>query len=124
MVEIHGAGAAVFDPNAVAQLTGDAGDAAFAPVFVDKFRSLLPQRVRRIAICLGNDDLDDALDAVLSLKVSACLIGAGELCLMGRTIEAHLRRLDLGRARLVASDLRAAADRADAAFGAYLATAA
>ncbi|MCB0894043.1 MAG: hypothetical protein H6529_15950 [Nocardioides sp.] len=111
----------MFDPSAVAALTGDVGDDAFAPVFVGKFRALLPERVRRIAITLGSDDVDDALDAVLSLKVSACAVGAGELCRIGRTLEAHLRHLDLAQARLVAVDLTAAADRADAALGAYLA---
>ena len=121
MTEKHEPGTVVFDPSAVAALTGDVGDDAFAPVFVGKFRALLPERVRRIAITLGSDDVDDALDAVLSLKVSACAVGAGELCRIGRTLEAHLRHLDLARARLVAVDLTAAADRADAALGAYLA---
>lgn len=121
MTEKHEPGTVVFDPSAVAALTGDVGDDAFAPVFVGKFRALLPERVRRIAITLGSDDVDDALDAVLSLKVSACAVGAGELCWIGRTLEAHLRHLDLARARLVAVDLTAAADRADAALGAYLA---
>ncbi len=121
MTEKHEPGTVVFDPSAVAALTGDVGDDAFAPVFVGKFRALLPERVRRIAITLGSDDVDDALDAVLSLKVSACAVGAGELCRIGRTLEAHLRHLDLAQARLVAVDLTAAADRADAALGAYLA---
>lgn len=121
MTEKHEPGTVVFDPSAVAALTGDVGDDAFAPVFVGKFRALLPERVRRIAITLGTDDVEDALDAVLSLKVSACAVGAGELCRIGRTLEAHLRHLDLAQARLVAVDLTAAADRADAALGAYLA---
>ncbi|WP_395659605.1 hypothetical protein [Nocardioides sp.] len=121
MSETHEPGAAVFDPNAVVSLTGDAGDAAFASVFVDKFRALLPHRVRRIATTLGEGDVDEALDAVLSLRVSACLIGAGELCLLGRTLEAHLRRLDLPRARIAAVSLGSAADRADAALGDFLA---
>lgn len=121
MTEKHEPGTVVFDLSAVAALTGDVGDDAFAPVFVGKFRALLPERVRRIAITLGSDDVDDALDAVLSLKVSACAVGAGELCRIGRTLEAHLRHLDLAQARLVAVDLTAAADRADAALGAYLA---
>ena len=95
MTEKHEPGTVVFDPSAVAALTGDVGDDAFAPVFVGKFRALLPERVRRIAITLGSDDVDDALDAVLSLKVSACAVGAGELCRIGRTLEAHLRHLDL-----------------------------
>jgi len=121
MTERHEVGAAVFDPSAVEALVADVGDGCFAPVFVGKFRSLLPERVRRIAITLGTDDVEDALDAVLSLKVSACTVGAGELCLIGRTLEAHLRHCDLARARLVAADLPAAAHRADAALGAYLA---
>lgn len=121
MNEIHEAGAVVFDDAAVVRLSGDAGDPAFASVFVDKFRGLLPLRVHRIVSTLRAGDQDDALDAVLSLKVSSCLIGAGELCLLGRTIEAHLRRFDLGAARLAASALTAAAIRADEALDAFLA---
>jgi hypothetical protein len=120
MIEAHEAGAVVFDAAAVASLTGDVGDAAFASVFVGKFRGLLPRRVGRIVATLDEDDVDDAIDAVLSLKVSACLIGAGELCLIGRSIEAHLRHRDLGRARIAAVGLSEAADRADAALGASL----
>ena len=111
----------VFDPHAVESLTGDAHDAEFALVFVDKFRTLLPQRVRRLAISLGAGEVDDALDAVRSLRASACLVGAAELCQIGHTIEVHLRRTDLLRARLALAGLAAAADRADAALGAYLA---
>ncbi|WP_395695103.1 Hpt domain-containing protein [Nocardioides sp.] len=118
MNEKHQAGAAVFDPCVVADLTDDD---MFAHVFVDKFRTLLPQRVRRIATTLGEGDVDEALDAVRSLKVSACTVGAGELCLLGRTLEAHLRRTDLAHARIAVTGLADAAHRADEALGAYLA---
>ena len=52
MTEKHEPGTVVFDPSAVAALTGDVGDDAFAPVF-GQFRALLPERVRRIAITWG-----------------------------------------------------------------------
>ena len=61
----------VFDARAVRSLTGHADDDAFARVLVGRYRQLLPLRVRRIAAAVHTEDLDDAMDAVLSLKTSS-----------------------------------------------------
>ena len=111
---------AVFDAAAVADLTGDPGDAAFATAFVARFRDLLPERVRRIVAALAGDDPDETLDAVLSLKVSAATVGAGELRDLAARIEEHLRAGEPGPARAESEHLAETAARADRAFAAYL----
>jgi HPt (histidine-containing phosphotransfer) domain-containing protein len=112
--------AVVFDPTAVASLTGHTDDPAFARVFVARYRTLLPTRLGRIAESLRDRDLDGALDAALSLKVSSSTLGADELAGLGASLEGHLRRLDLRAAGDVARQLPAAAARADAQLAAYL----
>jgi HPt (histidine-containing phosphotransfer) domain-containing protein len=110
----------VFDVRAVRNLTGHAGDGAFAHVFVRRFRQLLPVRVRRIAAALHTHDLDEAMDAVLSLKTAAGTLGATELHQISARIEHHLRNLDPDAALVAASELPAAQQRADQALTAFL----
>jgi hypothetical protein len=111
----------VFDASAVASLTGHPDDAAFARVFIARYRHLLPARLRRIAESLRDKDVDAALDATLSLKVASGTLGACELEGLGADLEGHLRRLDLPAAVDVARQLPAAAARADKQLAAYLA---
>ena len=84
----------VFDARAVRSLTGHADDRAFARILVGRFRQLLPLRVRRIARAVQMADLDDAMDAVLSLKASSSTIGAVELHEIAVRVEGHLKGKD------------------------------
>jgi len=110
----------VFDVRAVRSLTGHTGDDAFAQVFVRRFRQLLPVRVRRISAALHVQDIDEAMDAVLSLKTASSTLGATELTELGGRIEHHLRNLDPAAALVAASELPAAQQRADQALTAFL----
>jgi HPt (histidine-containing phosphotransfer) domain-containing protein len=110
----------VFDCGAVRSMTGHAGDREFARVFVSRYRQLLPLRVRRILGALHDGDLEEAMDAVLSLKTSSSTAGTGELVELGSRIERHLRQTDLTGAALVAEELECAARRAHRALTAFL----
>ena len=110
----------VFDCGAVRSLTGHAGDREFARVFVSRYRQLLPLRVRRIIGALRDGDLDEAMEAVLSLKTASSTAGTGELFELGSRIERHLRQLDLSTASLAAEELECAARRAHRALTAFL----
>jgi HPt (histidine-containing phosphotransfer) domain-containing protein len=121
MIDVIAEPPVVFDADAVARLAGGVDDAAFAAVFVATYRRLLPGRVGRIATALAEADLDTAIDATLSLKVSSATLGAEELCRLALALEARLRRADLAGANVAAAGLPAAAERADRALGAYLA---
>ena len=115
----------VFDAAAVSSLTGHPDDAAFAVVFVGRYRALLPERVRRIAEAVRAadllDDPADALDAVLSLKVASSTVGTVELGVLAARVEAHVRLGDRPAAIAAADLLPPAAARADGALGAFLA---
>jgi HPt (histidine-containing phosphotransfer) domain-containing protein len=111
---------AVFDAEAVSSLTGHPDDRAFALVFVTRYRGLLPTRVRRIAAALASGEPDDAVDAVLSLKVASSTVGAQELTEIATRLEWLLRRGDLAQAVLLETALGAAAQRADDALGVFL----
>ena len=111
---------AVFDADAVSSLTGHPDDRAFAVVFVTRYRGLLPKRVRRIAGALAAGEVDDALDAVLSLKVASITVGAHELADLATHLERSLRTGDHLRVIDVEVALAAAVDRADHALGAFL----
>lgn len=120
MRELRNEDVVVFDAAVVANLTGHDEDAEFARVFVGRFQRMLPERLRRIDAALAEQELSDAMDAVLSLKSAAGTVGAGELFVIAGLVEAHLRRRDFAAATDAAADLPAAAERADRAFTAYL----
>lgn len=111
---------AVFDPAALVSLTGHADDEEFALVLAGRYLRLLPERVRRVHAALHAEDHDEAMDAVLSLKVSSNTLGAHELATIGAVIERHLRRVDLTGAHAAAGDLAPAAERLAREISAYL----
>jgi HPt (histidine-containing phosphotransfer) domain-containing protein len=111
---------AIFDARAVRSLTGHSEDRAFARVFVSRYRQLLPLRVRRIACALQAGEVDEAMDAVLSLKSASSTLGAGELVDLGSRIEECLRRDDLVAATTLAGALPGAARRTERALTAFL----
>ena len=120
MSELRSDDPVVFDAAVVSSLTGHDEDAEFGRVLVGRFQRMLPERLRRIDAALAEEDLTDAMDAVLSLKSSSGTVGAGELFVIGSLVEAHLRRRDFDAATRAAAELAAAADRADRAITAYL----
>jgi hypothetical protein len=113
--------AVVLDDAVVRNLTGHADDHAVGMSFATRFRELLPHRLWRIAQALGAGDRDEALDAVLSLKVSAATLGARELSALAAAVEGRLRAGDLPGAAAAAGTLSSAANRLDDALGGFLA---
>jgi hypothetical protein len=113
----------VFDPQALAKLAQDMKDRAFALSFAEKYRGLLDHRVARITTALSDSDFIDAMDATLSLKVSSTTVGTCELAEIAQQIELDVRRQDAPAARMRASRLPDAAERAHAALEQYLVSA-
>lgn len=104
---------AVFDPAALAGLTGHPGDDELARVLVEHYLRLLPQRLRRVSAALEAEDPDAAMDAVLSLKVSSWTLGAHELGTLAAEVERRLRLPDLAGAYAAAAALAPAASRVE-----------
>ena len=112
-----------FDATALDRLAREVEDTTYPPVFAARYQQMLASRVGRIAEALGEGDLDTALDAVLSLRVSSATVGTCELAQIARDIELNLRGQDLASARMSSRRLAVVASRAHLALGGYLATA-
>lgn len=108
------------DRSALGKLASDMEDESFALAFARRYQQLLERRVSRIESALEDADLDRAMDALLSLKVSSTTAGTRELVTLATDMEADVRTMDLGSARRRCDGLRDAAARADQALTAYL----
>ena len=109
-----------FDVTAVLHLAGEVDDRLYPWRFAGRYREQLDHRVSRIQSALERDDVETAMDAVLSLKVSSALVGTWELVDVASTLELEVRAGDLQAARSIAAQLPAVAARATDAISPYL----
>ncbi|MFF1830246.1 Hpt domain-containing protein [Paenarthrobacter sp. NPDC058040] len=72
------------------------GDQSIVTAFVRNYVAMLPWRVARLHHALDNLDLDDAMDAVLSLKTSSQMVGAVCLQRLATEFEVSVRLLPNG----------------------------
>ncbi|NQD89038.1 Hpt domain-containing protein [Paenarthrobacter sp. CM16] len=72
------------------------GDQAIINTFVRNYVELLPWRVDRLHHALENLDIEDAMDAVLSLKTSSHMVGAICMNRLARELEISIRLLPNG----------------------------
>jgi HPt (histidine-containing phosphotransfer) domain-containing protein len=110
----------VFDPSTLHQLVDDARERAFVLELACTYRRMLDQRVSRVVDAVVASDADEAMDAVLSLKVSSTMTGARELAELASYLEVDLRSGDFPSARSQALLLPSAAHRAQGAIDSYL----
>ncbi len=111
----------VFDPATLRQLVDDTQSPRFVLDLAHTFRSMLQPRVDRVVDAILADDLDDAMDAVLSLKVSSTMTGVLETAGLAAGVETRLRAGEVAAARSQALLLLPAATRAEVALDAFLA---
>ncbi|WP_137292671.1 Hpt domain-containing protein [Nocardioides dongxiaopingii] len=109
-----------FDPATLHLLVDDVREQPFVLDLVGTYRSMLRPRVTRVVDAVLAADLECAMDAVLSLKVSSTMTGAQELAEMAGVVETHLRRDELADARAEALLLPPAATRAEEAITRYV----
>ncbi|MDI2036711.1 Hpt domain-containing protein [Paenarthrobacter nitroguajacolicus] len=69
------------------------GDPGIITAFVRNYVALLPWRVSRLHRALANLDIDDAMDAVLSLKTSSHMVGAICMNRLATELEMGIRLL-------------------------------
>ncbi|BCW57759.1 MULTISPECIES: hypothetical protein [Micrococcaceae] len=72
------------------------GDQAIITTFVRNYVGLLPWRVDRLHIASENLDIEDAMDAVLSLKTSSHMVGAICMERLAAELEISIRLLPNG----------------------------
>lgn len=110
----------VFDDTAVRRLESDTQSKEFVHSLLTTYRRMLDDRVARIGDALESGDVERALDAAHSLRVSSVMTGLSEMAEVAAGVTDALRAGDLGDAREHGTLLPAAADRASAALGDYL----
>jgi HPt (histidine-containing phosphotransfer) domain-containing protein len=55
--------------------------------FIQDFVARLPHRVERLLLTLTRGDIDDVMDAVLSIRTSSQMVGAARLATLSRDLE-------------------------------------
>lgn len=68
----------ILELNAMTVLAAEVGRPA-AEAFLATYMNMLPTRLHRIVEALDAEELDEAIDAVLSLKVTSAMAGAEDL---------------------------------------------
>lgn len=110
----------VFDSRELDALADDVDDRQFTLTFAATYRRMLPRRIERLRTAIDEQDSDQAMDAVLSLRVASTVVGTHELAAMARYIESLLRQGNAAAAAGAAELLVEAAGRADALLATYL----
>jgi len=82
---------AVLDPYVIRRLGEELGDERAAARVAGRFLSLLAARAQRLRWAVADHDGEDALDCVLSLKVTAAMVGGRSLQAQAERLEALLR---------------------------------
>jgi len=82
------------DPTVLSGLQAElGGDRSIVTRFVRNYIDLLPWRVDRLHHALNNLDMEDAMDAVLSLKTSSHMVGAICMSRLATELEISIRLL-------------------------------
>jgi HPt (histidine-containing phosphotransfer) domain-containing protein len=82
------------DPTVLTELQAElGGDQSIVSRFVSSYIDLLPWRVGRLHHALNNLDMEDAMDAVLSLKTSSAMVGAICMHRLATELEISIRLL-------------------------------
>ncbi|MFK0041152.1 Hpt domain-containing protein [Paenarthrobacter sp. NPDC090517] len=85
---------ALVDPSVLTELRAElGGDQAIISTFVRNYVELLPWRVDRLHHALEKLDMEDAMDAVLSLKTSSHMVGAICMSRLATELEISIRLL-------------------------------
>lgn len=97
--------ARALDPGRVEALAEELSSRELAFTFVQTFLDMLPLRLNCIQGALGRNDAKAALEAVLSLKVSAAMTGATKVELDAAKIEKAIRAGSFPQANRIARGL-------------------
>ena len=96
MTGCEGCRGALVDPAVLQGLLSELGDAGGTSAFVREYVAMLPLRLSRLHHALDERNLDDAVNAVLSLKISSDMVGAVCLRRLAAELEASLKLLPDG----------------------------
>ncbi|WP_442543663.1 Hpt domain-containing protein [Arthrobacter sp. KN11-1C] len=99
------AGGSVFHPGALLKLADQLDSTSIARDYALTFLNMLDRRADRILTATAANDSATAIDAVLSLKVNAHMVGAHAIEQVCHGIEQRLLKADMPTAARTALDL-------------------
>ena len=108
------------DPRILAALAAELEDRAAAVGIARLYRENLERRVARLDAACTQEDLETAMDVVLSLKVTSATVGATVLRSCAERVESPLSAGDWAAARSAAEAVRAATPPTLGAFDSLL----
>lgn len=88
----------LLEAGVLGELAEEPGGAGLAWRFALDYAGLWGQRRHRLMESVGREDRDDALEAVISLKVSSAMVGSPRLADLAGRLEAVIRDGDLQEA--------------------------
>lgn len=118
-----GSSGPLLDVGVLTRLGDDVGGREAALSFAAAYLDLLASRVERVCAACAARDAYAAEDAVLSLRVTSAMVGAGPLMGLAAEVEAAVTRGDLATAETAAGALPQVAAATAAAVAAVLAAA-
>ncbi|MCU1541497.1 MAG: hypothetical protein JWM01_2444 [Arthrobacter sp.] len=92
---IPGVGVPLVDLTVLRQLEEELGDSEVARSFAKDYISIWDKRITYLMRSMADNDPDAAMDAVLSLKNSAFMVGGARLASLAVELERILRKGDL-----------------------------
>jgi len=96
----------ILDATVLGDLEEELADSGLMCRFAADYAALWQPRLRRLAVAVEDQDRDAALDAAISVKVSAAMIGGLRLARIAETLEHAIRRdiLDDGHMMLALAE--------------------
>ena len=102
---IPGVGLPLVDLSVLRQLEEELGDPEVARSFAKDYISIWDKRIQYLMRSMADDDPDAAMDAVLSLKNSAFMVGGTRLASLAVELERIIRNGDLPSAQARVADI-------------------
>ncbi|GGH91122.1 Hpt domain-containing protein [Arthrobacter liuii] len=88
------------DPQIIQDLGRELNSPQLALRFLTDFLAMLPPRFTRIQTAVAAQDREDAMDAVLSLKITAAMTGASEIEASCLALQASIKNEDFAVAQV------------------------
>ena len=95
----------LLDLTVLRQLEEELGDSGVARSFVTDYIGIWDKRLSYLERSVEGHDVEQAMDALISVKISALMVGASRLARLAVEAECLLRARDLTAVRLLLPDL-------------------
>lgn len=89
------------DATVLEELDDELAGTGLAQRFARDYAGMWDQRYARLAAAVNNQDIESALDAVISLKITSAMVGGIRLAKLAELLEAVIRLGDFGQGKVL-----------------------